>query len=162
MSHLRSESESESIMVIPGTPCPDSSSISRTKFLITTCLALGRRIRNGPTAHNHDANRYIPPGAMDIPAAWSQSCLCGRIFSVPQAYTCHKRSCQKTKKRLSGALEKAKEIWQAKKRRKTEEITFSPVAERTSDQSMDTAQSHGPEAAVHPEVRVAFDSEAPS
>jgi hypothetical protein len=59
---------------------------------------------------------------MDLPPAWSQSCICGRIFSVPQAYTCHKRSCLKTKKRLSGALEKAKDVWKANKRRKTEEM----------------------------------------
>jgi hypothetical protein len=39
---------------------------------------------------------------------------------VQQAYTYHKRSCQKTKKRLAGALEKAKEVWQTNKRRKTE------------------------------------------
>jgi hypothetical protein len=39
---------------------------------------------------------------------------------VQQAYTCHKRSCQKTKKRLAGALEKAKEVWQANKRQKRE------------------------------------------
>jgi hypothetical protein len=57
---------------------------------------------------------------MDLPSAWCQHCVCGRTFSVPQAYSCHKRSCQKTKKRLSGALEKAKEAWQVKKRRKVE------------------------------------------
>jgi hypothetical protein len=39
---------------------------------------------------------------------------------VQQAYTYHKRSCKKTKKRLAGALEKAKEVWQTNKRRKTE------------------------------------------
>ena len=60
---------------------------------------------------------------MDVPPAWSQACICGHIFSVPQAYTYHKRSCHKTKKRLSCALEKAKEVWQARKRRKTEEAT---------------------------------------
>jgi hypothetical protein len=53
--------------------------------------------------------------------AWCQVCICGRTFSVQQAYTYHKRSCEKTKKRLSGALEKAKEVWQANKRRRMEE-----------------------------------------
>lgn len=57
---------------------------------------------------------------MDLPPAWNQVCICGRTFSLPQAYTCHKRSCQKTKKRLSGALDKAKEVWQARKRRKSQ------------------------------------------
>jgi hypothetical protein len=57
---------------------------------------------------------------MDLPPAWCKVCICGRTFSVQQAYTCHKRSCQKTKKRLAGALEKAKEVWQANKRQKRE------------------------------------------
>ena len=57
---------------------------------------------------------------MELPPAWSQICSCGRSFSVPQAYTCHKRSCTKSKKRLAGALEKAKEVWQAKKRQKVD------------------------------------------
>jgi hypothetical protein len=57
---------------------------------------------------------------MDLPPAWCQVCICGRTFSMQQAYTYHKRSCQKTKKRLAGALEKAKEVWQTNKRRKTE------------------------------------------
>ena len=85
---------------------------------------------------------------------------------MPQAYTYHKRSCQKTKKRLSGALEKAKEVWQTKKRRKREAITLSQVEERTLDQSADTVQPQNPKvlviAATHPEVRVAFDAEAAS
>jgi hypothetical protein len=52
---------------------------------------------------------------MDLPPAWCQVCVCGRTFSVPQAYTFHQRSCQKTKKWLSSALDKAKEVWQSKK-----------------------------------------------
>jgi len=64
---------------------------------------------------------HLAPYSMDLPSAWSQSCICGRIFSVPQAYTCHKYSCLKTKKQLSGALEKAKDIWKANKCCKTEE-----------------------------------------
>lgn len=59
---------------------------------------------------------------MDLPPAWSQTCVCGRAFSLPQAYTFHQRSCQKTKKRLLGALEKAKNILQARKRRKLEGV----------------------------------------
>lgn len=58
---------------------------------------------------------------MNLTPAWCQVCICGRTFSVQQAYTYHKRSCEKTKKRLSGALEKAKEVWQANKRRRMEE-----------------------------------------
>jgi len=71
---------------------------------------------------------------MDLPPAWSQICPCGRTFSVPQAYTYHKRSCEKTKKRLSGALEKAKEIWRAKKRQKVDKLAANEaLALRSSD-----------------------------
>ena len=64
---------------------------------------------------------------------WSQSCLCGRIFTQTYAYTNHSRNCKKTKTRLSSALEKAKERYYANKRRKTEvtqcETTGSPRME---------------------------------
>ena len=64
---------------------------------------------------------------------WSQSCLCGRIFTQTYAYTNHSRNCKKTKTRLSDALEKAKERHYANKRRKTEvmqsEATGSPRLE---------------------------------
>ena len=64
--------------------------------------------------------------AMDLPSTWSQTCICGHTFLLPQAYTFHTCSCQKTKKRLASALEKAKESWQAKKRQKTEGNAFDP------------------------------------
>jgi hypothetical protein len=57
---------------------------------------------------------------MGLLPAWSQICPYGRTFSVPQVYTYHKRSCKKTKKWLSGTLEKAKEVWWAKKRQKVD------------------------------------------
>jgi hypothetical protein len=64
---------------------------------------------------------------------WSQSCLCGRIFTQTYAYTNHSRNCKSTKTRLSSALEKAKERYYANKRRKTEvtqsEATGSPRLE---------------------------------
>jgi len=59
---------------------------------------------------------------MDLPPAWSQSCICSQILSVPQAYTCHKHSCLKMKKQLSGVLEKAKNVWKTNKHHKTEEM----------------------------------------
>src|SRR3984957_9950967 len=59
---------------------------------------------------------------MDLPPAWSQTCVCGRAFSLPQTYTFHQRSCQRTKKRLLCALEKAKHVLQARKRRKVESV----------------------------------------
>lgn len=46
-------------------------------------------------------------------------CTCGRSFTHKHAYSNHQHQCKKTEKRLSGALEKAKEIWNAKKCRCT-------------------------------------------
>lgn len=64
---------------------------------------------------------------------WSQSCLCGRVFTQTYAYTNHSRNCKKTKTRLSSDLEKAKERYYAIKRRKTEathsEVTGSSTME---------------------------------
>jgi hypothetical protein len=61
-------------------------------------------------------------------SAWSQVCDCGRTFSSPQAYSCHKRTCQKTKKRLSSVLARAKEVWQSRKHRKVEDIVDTQEA----------------------------------
>lgn len=75
---------------------------------------------------------------MEIPPAWSQVCSCGRTFSVPQAYTYHKRSCQKTKKRLATALEKAKEVLHARKRQKTEGMAQNQELNDPTDSGMDS------------------------
>jgi hypothetical protein len=45
-------------------------------------------------------------------------CLCGRSFVQEFAYGKHQRFCQKSKKRLSGVLNKAKELWHVKKQRR--------------------------------------------
>ena len=61
---------------------------------------------------------------MDSPPAWYQVCACGHTFDVLQAYSSYyKHSCEKTKKQLASALEKAKEVWETKKHRKTEATT---------------------------------------
>ena len=92
--------------------------------------------------------------AMDMPPAWCQVCVCGRTFSVPQAYTFHKRSCQKAKKRLSTALDKAKEVWQSKKRRRME-VMQSPTAENPPDQNAAVEQESNKAAlALQHEVRL--------
>src|ERR1700733_13753170 len=49
-----------------------------------------------------------------------QTCSCGRTFDQPSAYSKHNRTCSKTKKRLSSALQQAREKWtgsSAKRRR---------------------------------------------
>jgi hypothetical protein len=48
------------------------------------------------------------------------TCLCGRSFAQSGALAYHKRSCKPSKRRLNGALEKAKEVWDAKKKRRVE------------------------------------------
>ena len=59
---------------------------------------------------------------MDLPPTWSQTCVCGHAFLLLQAYTFHQRSCRRMKKWLLGALEKAKDILQARKRHKVENM----------------------------------------
>ena len=46
-----------------------------------------------------------------------QTCVCGRCFSRVSDFTKHERGCTKGKKRLSGALSKAREVYQRKKLR---------------------------------------------
>jgi hypothetical protein len=46
---------------------------------------------------------------------FSQMWVCGRIFSDIGAFTRHEKTCKRCKKRLLGALEKAKEIYESKK-----------------------------------------------
>jgi len=48
----------------------------------------------------------------------TSTCLCGRSFSQASTFTNHTRTCQRTKKRLSLALDKAKETWAARKRQR--------------------------------------------
>jgi hypothetical protein len=96
---------------------------------------------------------------MDLPPAWSQTCVCGRAFSLPQAYTFHQRSCQRTKKRLLGALEKAKDILQARKRRKVESVlpAQNQAEAGPSSQLVDLAHPNDPPIpVVDSEVRFPF------
>ncbi|KAI0054779.1 hypothetical protein BV25DRAFT_1816540 [Artomyces pyxidatus] len=46
----------------------------------------------------------------------SFSCHCGRSFTLPGALTHHKKSCSASRKRLSGAVSMAKEVWSARKK----------------------------------------------
>jgi hypothetical protein len=46
---------------------------------------------------------------------------------LPQAYTYHKCSCHKTKKRLAVALDKAKDVWQAKHQETQERAVAEPA-----------------------------------
>lgn len=54
----------------------------------------------------------------DVESSSSCTCLCGRSFTQPSALSKHKRACPKSKKRLSGALGKAKQLWVGRKRQR--------------------------------------------
>ena len=64
--------------------------------------------------------------SMDPPNAWSQECICGRVFTTPQGISAHHNSCPKTKKRLASVLDKAKEVQAAKKHHTAEAKLVSP------------------------------------
>jgi hypothetical protein len=66
--------------------------------------------------------------------AWSQACVCGRTFAVPQGFSHHQRGCLKAKKRLSDALEKTREVLRARKRRKID--LSHQVVEGSSNQNV--------------------------
>jgi hypothetical protein len=93
---------------------------------------------------------------MDLPPAWCEVCICGRTFSSQQDYTFHKRSCQKTKKRLADALVKAKEVWQTRKRRKMDAKAAKGALE---SQSHVTVSAESPTPGMSPEVRFIFCSD---
>jgi hypothetical protein len=94
---------------------------------------------------------------MEFQPTWSEACVCGRTFSQPQAYTYHTRSCHKTKKRLAFALEKAKDVWAAKKRRKLECRAAKEAlpCHPNIEYNHDTARSDSP-APVETEVAFVF------
>jgi len=51
----------------------------------------------------------------DSDQTFTQTCVCGRIFTGLTTFTRHEKGCAKGKKRLSGALSKAKEVYRNKK-----------------------------------------------
>ena len=53
----------------------------------------------------------------DSDQVFIQTCVCGCMFTGLNAFTWHEKSCVKGKKRLSGALSRAKEACQSKKAR---------------------------------------------
>ena len=54
--------------------------------------------------------------SIEMDAEDAYACSCGRSFPGPGPLNFHRRSCQSTKRRLSGALVKVKEIWQSRKK----------------------------------------------
>jgi hypothetical protein len=80
--------------------------------------------------------------------SFSVVCCCTRTFFQESAYTNHKRVCQRSRKRLAGALGKAKEIWAEKKRRR-----LAGSSSQSSESQVVGASDLRPELAVIEEVR---------
>ena len=85
--------------------------------------------------------------------AWFQACVCGRTFATPQAFSYHRRSCLKAKKRLSDALDKAREVLRTRKRRKID--PSHQVVEGSSNQNVPAEPPSNLNSLLpdHPQVR---------
>ena len=59
---------------------------------------------------------------MDMHTEGQLSCLCGRSFPQAGPLKHHQKSCKKSKTRMFGALERAKESWTARKRQRIENL----------------------------------------
>jgi hypothetical protein len=66
-----------------------------------------------------------------------ETCLCGRTFHQPSAFTNHKRTCAQSRKQLISALDKAKQIWAEKKRKRDHlQLVATSTATPATAQSM--------------------------
>lgn len=59
---------------------------------------------------------------------YPQECVCGRSFSQVNAMSHHRRTCKKSKTRLSSALTTAHENWSRKKARRNEDKRVMPLS----------------------------------
>ena len=50
-------------------------------------------------------------------ATFSQTCICNHVFTDIGAFSQHKKGCKRSKKCLSSALDRAKEVYQRKRKR---------------------------------------------
>ena len=91
--------------------CGRVFSVSRRIHTLATCPITSRTrslaVKLTVISLAEPTSFELPLVTMDLFPAWSQTCVC-----LPQVYTFHQRSCQRTKKRLLGALEKAKDVLQ--------------------------------------------------
>lgn len=71
---------------------------------------------------------------MEPGPAWFQACTCGRTFTLPQAYSCHKNTCPTSKKQLSDDIRRAKDALQAQKWQKLDLQTAIVSTELETDQ----------------------------
>ena len=70
---------------------------------------------------------------MDGESPAQLSCICGRIFSQPNALTKHSQSCRSSKKRLANALEQARRVWKGTKRRRLQNDNASETLEKLTE-----------------------------
>ena len=84
-------------------------------------------------------------------SAWSRACVCGRMFTAPRGFSYHWRSCLKAKKQLSDALQKAKEVLRARKRRKID--LSHEIVEGSSNQNAPAEPDDSP-LLGHSQVRI--------
>src|SRR5271156_6434388 len=122
-----------------------SQAMSQETDLIT-------RFRQAP--HGRRTGIILPP-AMDIPPAWSRACMCRQTFFAPHTYTYHMHTCPQTKKRLSSALGKAREVFQVKKRRKME-VMIRQEASETSNHPVVNDQQVRFSPSTHPAFLMRF------
>lgn len=83
--------------------------------------------------------------SMDLPPSWFETCTCGRIFNLPQAYSYHRNTCRVSKKRFADDLQKAKDALQSRKRRKLEQraaMVNEELGPQTHLGSISTLSSH--------------------
>lgn len=82
-----------------------------------------------------------------ISTSYRQECLCSRSFDNTGAFTRHKKTCLKGKKRLANALNQAQESYYHKKRCCVEDSPSSSqtasleVVSQTVDEALDDAPS---------------------
>ena len=87
---------------------------------------------------------------------WSQACICGQTFTILQGFFYHQCSCLKVKKCSSDTLEKAREVVQARKRRRMSQ----QIGEGSLNQNVPAEQllNGDPLLPDHPQVRICMHS----
>ena len=99
-----------------------------------------------------------------ITTSYSQTCLCGRSFDNAGAFTRHKNTCSRGRKRLANALSHAKESYRTKKCRVEgiEENVSSSQTERSRVISHTADGVLGDTSGVSDPVRHLMDTLQPS
>ena len=92
------------------------------------------RAKAGLVAVDHSCPPCLSSYFMDLSEAWSQKCICGHVFPMPQEYSLHYNSCTKSKKWLGTVLGQAREVQEIKKCCKAE-AKLAPTETETTGPS---------------------------